>query len=86
MVLRFKVRRLTAHFVPLQPEIPGLLPPRPRHLLRPLRIHLASKSIEIDLSSSLIDVDIAQLDTQTRLAVEKLVANEERNHDGSREV
>jgi len=83
---RFKVRRLTAHFVRLHPEIPSLLPPRPRHLLRPLLIHLASKSIKINLSSPLIDVNIAQLDTQIPLAVEQLVANEERNHDGSREV
>lgn len=46
------------HFVCLHPEIPGLLPPRPRHLLRSLLIHLPSERIEIDLSSSLIDINI----------------------------
>ena len=74
------------HSVHLHPEIPSLLPPRPSHLLRSLLIHLPSESIKIDLSSSLIDVNISQLDAQVPLAVVKLVANEEGNHDGSRKV
>lgn len=84
--LRLTAHRVATHFVRLHPEIPSLLPPRPRHLLRPLLIHLPSEGIKIDLSSSLIDINISQLHTQAPLAVVKLVADEEGNHDGSRKV
>ena len=71
---------------PLHPEIPRPLPPGPRRLLRALRFQLGSKRIEINLSSSLIDRDLRELDAERPLSVIQLVADEEHDHDRRSEI
>jgi len=79
-------KQFILHVDKSEPEVPVPLPCGPRLPLCLFSIKLSSESDKVDLTSSSVDINIGEFDTNAPLSVVQLISDEECNDDWSSKV